>query len=292
MKNWLRRFYQSLPVVRELTQIRNSIIHLERSMIDTGILALQESVVKQLREERRSRDPLGLLQAEFQVYSQHGEDGIISEIFRRIGTTNRYFVEIGVGDGMENNTTYVLRSGWSGTWIEGSPESVSAIHSRFATDLAAGQLRLVPRFVTMENITSLLGGTVPNEPDLFSLDIDYNTYWIWKGLREFRPRVVVVEYNANYPATDDWKSPYRPDAVWDGSFHYGASLKAFELLGADKGYLLVGCDLSGTNAFFVRKDVAQDHFPGPHTAENHYEPARYYLNRRHGHPARSPFSTR
>src|SRR5579862_9054494 len=53
-------------------------------------------------------DPRHLCHFEAQVYSQHGEDGIISEILARIGHTNRTFVEIGAGDGTENNTRYRL----------------------------------------------------------------------------------------------------------------------------------------------------------------------------------------
>jgi hypothetical protein len=50
------------------------------------------------------------------------------------------------------------------------------------------------------------------------------------------------------------------------------------------GYALVGCELCGTNAFFVRTDLVGEHFCAPFTAENHYEPPRYWLARRDGHP--------
>ncbi|MCS6951607.1 MAG: hypothetical protein RMK57_03650 [Bryobacterales bacterium] len=72
------------------------------------------------RESPRFRDPQRLLGSGFKVFSMHDEDGIIEEIFRRIGETNRWFVEFGAGDGLENCTTYLLMKGWSGAWIEGS----------------------------------------------------------------------------------------------------------------------------------------------------------------------------
>jgi len=56
----------------------------------------------------RYADPRRLLRHAFQVTSQNGEDGIIHEIFRRIGSTDRVFAEIGVGDGNENNTAFLL----------------------------------------------------------------------------------------------------------------------------------------------------------------------------------------
>src|SRR4029078_7254756 len=54
-----------------------------------------------------------------QVCSENGEDGMIQEIFRRIGTRDRVFAEVGVGDGLENNTSFLLSQGWTGFWIEG-----------------------------------------------------------------------------------------------------------------------------------------------------------------------------
>ncbi len=58
---------------------------------------------------------------------------------------------------------------------------------------------------------------------------------------------------------------------------FGASLKAYEQLGGKLGYKLVGCDFHGNNAFFVRDDLAGEHFAAPFTAENHYEPTRMSL---------------
>jgi hypothetical protein len=49
------------------------------------------------------------------------------------------------------------------------------------------------------------------------------------------------------------------------------------------GYALVGCDFIGTNAFFVREELATaERFAEPFTAENHHEPPRVaMLHRRH-----------
>ena len=49
----------------------------------------------------RYPDKRNLLKFGYQVYSQNLEDGLIAEVFRRIGTTNKTFVEIGVGNGIE-----------------------------------------------------------------------------------------------------------------------------------------------------------------------------------------------
>jgi hypothetical protein len=151
---------------------------------------------------------------------------------------------------------------------------------------ASQRLKLKQAFVSPDNVTGLLTELgVPAEVDLFSLDIDLNTYHIWAALTVFRPRVVVVEYNAAFPPEQLWIHPLQSERTWDYTQTFGASLKAFEKLGARFGYTLVGCDLTGINAFFVRNELAQDLFASPYTAENHHEPARYALWHRLAHPA-------
>jgi hypothetical protein len=171
-----------------------------------------------------------LLRYQSQVCSQNGEDGIIHEIFRRIGSTTRIFAEVGVGNGRENNTAFLLSQGWTGFWIDGSGDFLRAVENR--EDLRNGCLKHLVSIACKENIAALfeqLG--VPKDFDLLSLDIDQNTYYAWDGLRSFRPRVVVVEYNAAIPPDIDWKVSYNSNRIWNGTQNFGASLKAFEVLG-------------------------------------------------------------
>ena len=230
----------------------------------------------------RYSDPLRLPRYFRQVSSQNGEDGMIHEIFRRIGTAGKIFAEVGVGDGSENNTAFLLAQGWTGFWIDGNGAFQKTIDSR--PDLAGGCLRGAVRFVSRENIGPLFGElSVPTEVDLLSLDVDQNTYYIWEGLAAYHPRVVVVEYNAAIPPDVEWRVRYDPRRIWDGTQNFGASLKAFESLGTRLGYCLVGCDFLGANAFFVRGDLVSNLFASPFTAENHYEPPRYTLLHRRSH---------
>ncbi len=238
----------------------------------------EEFVKRLLAGDEQYQDRLNLNRFEHRMFSQSGEDGILREVFRRIGETNRTFVEVGAGDGLENNTTSLLVRGWTGHWLECSRWNVARIRSKFRRLLERGALTVERRLVTAENverIVSRLG--VAGEPDLLSIDIDGNDYWVWKALSSVSPRVVVIEYNAFFQPDVDWVMAYAPRHRWPGTSYFGASLASLARLGGDKGYRLVGSTLSGVNAFFVRQDLVADRFQEPFTAECHWQPSRLAL---------------
>lgn len=239
----------------------------------------------QLLASPRYAAPGNLARFHHQVFSQHGEDGIIAEIVRRIGVTTRTFVECGVGNGLENNTVHLLQQGWRGAWVDGSEKLIGGIRTTFARHIDEGRLSVARALVTAENVEQVFSAVgVQSGLDLLSLDIDRNTYWVWKALTSIHPRVVVIEYNAQCPPPLDWVVDYHADRGWRGTSYFGASLSAYERLGREKGYALVGCSLNGVNAFFVREELCGDQFDAPFTAAHHYEPIRYFLNRRTGFP--------
>jgi hypothetical protein len=221
----------------------------------------------------------------YNVYSQNDEDGIITEIFKRIGTTNKIFVEFGVQDGMESNGHFLLFKGWRGLWIDGSKKNLRKIKKSFSEPLSTKQLTAINAFITVENINDLIEGNgFCGEIDLLSIDIDGNDYWIWQAIKCVHPRVVLIEYNAKFPPPCEWIMEYNPTHIWDNSDNFGASLKSFELLGNKLGYRLVGTNIKGVNAFFVRTDLAKNLFPEPPTAENLFH-AWSRANYK-GHPAK------
>jgi hypothetical protein len=288
----LRRIYRKLPIIRELAAIEHRLTSINHNLATLDARFAQDQRTMQLREyedrllaSERYTNQKNLSRYAFQVFSQFGEDGMIAEIFKRIGTESRTFLEIGVGDGLENNTVYLLQQGWDGYWFEGEVKNIQHIEKHFHDPISRGKLQLKQAFITAENIAQLIQQQdIPSEFDLLSLDIDRNTYWLWNALPELRPRVMVVEYNAQIPAEVDWKVEYVADKQWNNTSYFGASLKAYELLGRQFGYSLVGCTVSGVNAFFVRNDLCADKFEAPFTAEHHYEPPRFFLRRRIGHP--------
>lgn len=228
--------------------------------------------------EERMKNPKALENFGYKVYSQNDEDGILHEIFRRIGTTTKEFIEFGVQNGLESNGHLLLLDGWKGLWIEGSQKQCDEIKMRFRPVLLNGRLRVLNCFITKENIEELLAkNAFSMEPDLLSIDIDGNDWHVWNAIKKCNPRVVCIEYNAKMPPDMEWIMAYDAGHTWDGSDWHGASLKSMELLGVQKGYQLVATNLRGVNAFFIRNDLINEHFMKEHTSEELYNPLRHNL---------------
>jgi hypothetical protein len=236
---------------------------------------------------RRTRHPAALYHAERQVSSQHGEDGILAEIFRRVGEGGRYVIEFGVEDGSECLArNLVEQSGWRGVLMEGGLERATAARYNYLK----WPVQVAHEFVTLDNVLGLFQKyAVPAEPDLFALDIDGNDYWVLSAvLTSYRPRVLAGEYNARWVPPLEWVMPYDPGHAWEANptCYFGASLASLSKLCQAHGYQLVGCDSTGTNAFFVRRDQLGDHFPDHDLGVRyHYAPPSYYP-RGYGHPIR------
>lgn len=288
-KKILSRVRVHLPFYAEIAKIHHMLntININILMLSNELSQIKDFQIIQrldnyLYQERFSDDPRRLQRYSFQVNSQNGEDGIINEIFKRIGTTNRVFAEIGIGDGTVNNTAFLLMQGWIGFWIDANDRFLTTLDN--CDELHKQYLKFIVSFITKENVRTVFEElNIPEEFDLLSLDIDHNTYYIWEALSCYKPRVIVIEYNAIIPPDICWKVKYNPNTVWDQTQNFGASLKALELLGKKLGYNLVGCDFNGINAFFVREDLVENKFADPFTAENHYEPCRYTLSASFSH---------
>lgn len=208
--------------------------------------------------ERLSEPPKDLTLFELSVFSQNGEDGVLQEILRRIGVTKGSFVEIGASNNESNCMLLADAFGWSGLFIDASEEESEVLRRKYRS---VPEVEVVQVFITAGNFEDVLRGKrLDAEFDLLSIDVDGNDYWLWSALEEHRPKIVVIEYNASLPHDGSVVQPYDPTKSWDGTDAFGASLGALRALAKEKGYRLVHTDLSGTNAFFVREDLAESGF--------------------------------
>ncbi len=207
-----------------------------------------------LQAEVRTAMPENPAAFGFKVYSQADEDGIVEEITRRIGIDRGYFIEIGCGDGRENNSHYLLLKGWRGIWVDGDPDNIAAIRTVLPLD---GRLRLVEQMVTRENVSTI--PTAAGSPDfgaldLLSVDVDGNDLAIAEAaISAWSPKIIIGEYNAKFPYPMQQEVRYDPQHRWKRDDYHGASLAAWVERLKPK-YRLIACNLAGTNAFFVRED--------------------------------------
>jgi hypothetical protein len=218
----------------------------------------------------------------FKVYSQADEDGILEEIARRLELDRGNFIEIGCGDGRENNSHYLLLKGWRGIWVDGDATNIAAIRSTLPL---RGRLRVVEQLVDLENVASIpLAARSPEfgDLDLLSVDIDGNDLAIaLAATKAWAPKIIIGEYNAKFRFPTKIEVAYDAQHRWCQDDYHGASLAAW-IEQLQPRYLLVACNLAGTNAFFVRSDLA-DRFAA-YPPERIFQPARFHLTAlRSGH---------
>lgn len=216
----------------------------------------------------------------FKVFSQWDEDGIIQYLVNKVPIENKTFIEFGVENYEESNTRFLLlKDHWQGLVLDGSESDIRYIQ----TDRIHWQYDIQARhaWITRENINSLIEEAgFSGDLGLLSIDIDGNDYWIWEAIEAVMPRIVVVEYSSIF-GLEPISIPYKPDfdrtTAHYSTLYYGCSLSALNHLAKRKGYILLGSNVWGHNAFFVRKDIAGD-FKGldPHEAyvESKFREAR------------------
>lgn len=193
---------------------------------------------------------------EFSGFSQNGEDGILDVLRKKLNTHNRYFIEIGAADGIENNSAWLLvAEKYNGLLIEGSPHLVERARRTVIGYSIGAEIHNM--FVTQETVRDIKALAVHHDPDVFSLDIDGNDYYIAKAIFEagFRPKIFVVEFNSVYGPQQSVTIEYAPDFVFTKAhpthLYYGVSISGWRKFFEQRGYRFICVDRNGVNAFFV-----------------------------------------
>jgi hypothetical protein len=240
---------------------------------------LRERCTVRLRAANGS--PLRLAELESSLLSQNGEDGLLEAIFQVIGFQTRSVVEFGFAATEASFLNLALAHDLEAYFMDGSPGTCRLASALFRV-MGRRRLHVTRSFITAENINQVIAGMgLSGELDALSIDVDGNDYWIWRALEVVSPRLIVAEYNdrlgpsaavtiAYDPSFDFTRSPHE--------FYQGASLTALVGLASEKGYRLIGCESSGTNAFFLRKDIDAPSFPTQTVAEAF----RYHARSREG----------
>ena len=193
---------------------------------------------------------------EFSGFSQNGEDGILDVLRRQLRQANRYFIEIGTSDGIENNSAWlVVAERYNGLMVEGNPRLVERAR-RTMVNYSIGA-ECVQLFVGRDNLQQLLDLAMHTDPDVFSLDIDGIDYYIAEAVMQagFRPKIFVVEYNSVFGAHRSCTIEYTDQFVFTKAhptqLYYGVSITGWRNFFNRHGYRFVTVDRNGVNAFFV-----------------------------------------
>ncbi len=208
--------------------------------------------------------------SERKVFSQFGEDGVIEKIFDIIKPGPKYAVEFGAWDGVLNSNmrNLVVNHGWSSFQIEGHPERAAALAKNYA-DYPTTKTQ--EAWVWPGNIEILFEDAgVPKDLDLLVIDIDSNDYYVWRAIHDFRPKVVMIETNLDFPPPELMVINFHPMNYWDGTPYSGASMQSMYNLAKKKGYELIYQMSKGPNTFWV----AKEYFPAFGITDN--SPATMY----------------
>lgn len=199
------------------------------------------------------------------THSQCGEDGVLAKVLTTLPERDRWCVEFGAWDGkhLSNTCRLITEDGYSAVLIEASQRKMQDLCRTFD-----GNPNVYPihAFVGWEGATrldALLAATpIPQRFDLLSIDIDGNDYHVWEAVADYRPKVVIIEFNPTIPTALDYVQPAAPE------LSRGCSAKALERLGKAKGYELV-CVLPWNCVF-----VDRDYFPLFEIDDNRVETLR------------------
>lgn len=235
---------------------------------------------------KRTIDPADPSTWEFSGFSQNGEDGIIDVLRGNLREKNRYVIEIGAADGLENNSAWlVIAEKYSGLLIEGD-QRLWERATHMVTPFSIG-VECVNQFVHLENIETLLSRSFYRDPDVFSLDIDGNDFYIAKAILSggFRPKIFVVEFNSVYGPERAVTIRYRRDFSFTQAhstqLYYGVSIRGWKRLFERFGYRFITVDQNGVNAFFVDpRCFAREFLDGIRSldfAENRYQRRKFHM---------------
>ncbi|MDF2695727.1 MAG: hypothetical protein K0S65_4110 [Labilithrix sp.] len=253
MKRLVRRFLDAADERRRLD---------DRTSPATKI-ALRSLLAKYKRYAADGRLP-SVWDTGFRVFSQFDEDGVILFLLAVAGDGPKRVLDLGAGDGVQasNCANLLLNLGFDGLLVDGDAAYIARAERFYARhpDTKERPPTTKQAFLTRENVNDVVSASgLEGEIDLLSIDVDGNDYWLWEALECVRPRFVVVEAHPEL-GREHYVMPYQADFAWSSApleGRYGASLRAFVLLGERLGYRAVGSNQYGFNVFFAREDVAQ-----------------------------------
>lgn len=234
----IRKFYNYLHDLRALVRINIA--------TSKGAIAKNKRVIKTF-------DPNSW---EFSGFSQNGEDGIIDFLVSHLSTQNKYVIEIGAADGIQNNSSWlVVVHQYRGLMIDGNPVLVQRAKQTIQSYSIGAEY--VSMIVDRKSGNRIKDICVYSDPDVLSIDIDGIDYYVLKSILDsgLKPKILVVEYNSAFgpdkSLTIEYKDGFDFNKASDNQLYYGVSIAGWRRLLGRYGYKFITVESKGVNAFFV-----------------------------------------
>lgn len=222
--------------------------------INTGILTSHAM-------SARKHSMNDLWDAEFRVFSQFGEDGIMDLLLDELQISKPRIMEIGAGDFSECNSRFALHKRNCSAYLvdmrEDLQRGLQESEIRWKASVAVEIAKIDEK--NIKDIESRASKFL-KYIDVISVDIDGIDFWIaqhinWNGIK-----IAIVEYNPVFGAK---LSVSVPKDTFSSRFEhhysglvYGASLLAWIVFFVSKDMRFVGTNRAGNNAFFVASSLA------------------------------------
>lgn len=129
------------------------------------------------------------------VHSQVGQDGILSEIFKRLKIKNSTFVEFGGWDGIFlSNCRFLFEKGWGGSFIEGDSNKFKILKKNYSDNKEINCINEMVGFEKNNNLSVILNNKNIDldKIDFVSIDVDGIDLDIFENMN-FKPKVVLIE---------------------------------------------------------------------------------------------------
>ena len=183
-------------------------------------------------------------------YSQIGEDGILEEIFKRIGVGKGYAVEFGAGDGktIANSYFFINDKQWGGLLIESDSKKFFQLEQNMASREGVSLHNGLVSHEGPNCLDEIFNSySVDKNFDLLSIDIDGSDYVVWEALESYTPKCVIIEYATCFPPHVEFVE--KPNQ----HLGFGNSARSLVKLGEKKGYVAVAS--TPCNLIFIQESL-------------------------------------
>ena len=193
---------------------------------------------------------------EYSNFSQNGEDGIIQFLTSKLKDNNKFFVEIGSGNGLENNSTNLVLNNWQGLVLDGISNS-KQYNNLLKIISTEKKIINIGTYLNLSNINNLIKILIDKDISFFSLDIDSIDFYIMNEILKngILPKILCLEYNSflgKETVTVEYHKIFNSKLLdKKRGLYFGVSLNAWKELLNKYNYDFICVEKKGVNSFFV-----------------------------------------